>query len=165
MSMLSDIFTVMKAEGPGLIKAGKKVGGKRAGKAMAIPLIGAAAAGSGLAIATSHPLDFATSTAFDTMMARPDMDNEVLGRDIKFRDLMFPSMASQDPSLWNSKTMGRAFQQPKNWELQAAQRNVEDGYASLPYLGTTMPVRRSVSSSGVYASGDIVLGGYNLRHG
>lgn len=168
--------------------------GKKVAKYSAVASAAAIPVGAGAAIASEHPLQKATNLAMDAAFYDPyleqdygirgsDIDNNLIGRDIGFGEMLFNPLteAKNYSMLFKPQEMGKAIENTltanSNRDKSAKMMldnfynesdNVENiGRAKSPYWAGMygMPYQPAVTRGPTYASGNMVMGMYNGRHG
>lgn len=163
----------------------------RAGKAIGV---GAGAATLlGIGAAQADPIHYGINAGFDAMFDSPDIDNMILGTDLRFRDFI-PSVGAFEPpfkrilgeeasnamdvirpkenpaSIMSGRSINRqalAYAQVDRNKINKSYRTAaETSYEqqSSRYPNSTFP-QRMTSRQWDSATGDVVLGAYNLRRG
>ena len=170
-------------------KIASKIGKRSALKKTAIA--GGLLAAVGAGVAQGDPIQHSMNAAQEVAFGTDQIDNMILGADLRFRDF-FPNVAGIGPgrtnalgllnpkenaaSMFSRRTFNKVpfnyskINEEKNAQIamQAAEYPFQEmgdeirGYSQ--YAGSTFP-QRSTTRSWDSASGDIVLGSYNLRRG
>jgi len=185
--------------------AGRAVGGasravaggaKSAAKSRAGKAIGVAAGTAtllGIGAAQADPVHYGINAGFDAMFDSPDIDNMILGTDLRFRDFI-PSVGAFEPPFKRilgdeasnamdvlrpkdnpaSIMSGRSINKQALAYAQVDRNKINKSYKteantnydqqSSRYPNSTFP-QRMTSRQWDSATGDVVLGAYNLRRG
>ncbi len=135
-------------------------------------LAASAIGGAGLVagFASGNPINYAINSETDALYDDPNIDNNILGRDLRIRDF-FPIGPNLMEGLTgnrmrlrdiNATTLGLASTDVSD----VARRTAASNYtAQSSYRRGSIYPTKQVRRSGAYATGDVVLGSYNLRHG
>lgn len=147
--------------------------------------------GAARGVAESDPLAYGINAGFDAFLGSPDIDNTILGSDLRFRDLAgftnpLSGLGSVSQDFSRSMNYIRPRENPADMfsgrsinktpfkllnvdedkinkpYISKAKYNTENEYSNMP--GSIYPQRLS-SRQWDSATGDVVLGSYNLRHG
>jgi hypothetical protein len=182
----------------GNVTKGLGIGAKNMAKTRAGKAIGAAAGTAtllGIGAAQADPVHYGINAGFDAMFDSPDIDNMILGTDLRFRDFI-PSVGAIDPdtpferiigdeasnamdilrpkdnpaSIMSGRSINKqpfAYAQVDRNKINKSYKtaaNTSYDQQSSRYPNSTFP-QRMTSRQWDSATGDVVLGAYNLRRG
>lgn len=139
----------------------------------------ALAGGSAAAINSMNPMQGAMNFSMQAVFDDPNVDNEILGRDLRFRDMFALPSFMQVPEVPIVSDIRRARQYLDSPVIRAgafheykgrtndqlAGNLIDRGYSREFYPHSMVPYVPSVVKRDNLASGDMVFGQYNLRHG